>query len=107
MVPFLHRDLGEGPAYDVSAHAGVVYQDINPAEPLKGNSDHVRYLGLVSHIYVHAQGLASSGHDLGRGIPGLLESNVGADHAGPFARQTQGIGPAKTDTTTGYNSYFV
>ncbi|MBA7674885.1 hypothetical protein ES703_83110 [subsurface metagenome] len=87
-VPVSYRHLHK--RFFATAGAGVVNQDIYPAEFLDNSPHHGIHLGTVGHIHLHRHRLTSHLFDFRRRLFSPFQIKVGGDNVAAFLRQRHG-----------------
>ena len=127
-VPLLHHDSGHGlhaqeGAFQVGVDhrvevgllhhhhkavpgdAGIVHQNVNPAEFLHSGIHQGLHLGLVRHVALHGQGLGTQVLASGHGLLGSFRpAGVAQHHIGAAPGQLLADGPADAPAGTGNES---
>ena len=86
LVPDLRLEPIEG---DEASRAGVVEEDVEPAEPLDCGLDHRPHLGPFGHVGPQELGTPTAGADRGRRLRAGRTIHVGEEHGGPLGGEAR------------------
>ncbi len=101
-VPILGRELQQRPH---AHHAGVVHQNVEPAEPLDGASDHRSALLWIAYVHLKRIRLRSEGLDLSSHGFGAGCVDVSYDDLCALARVAQRDCPPDPTAAPGNERY--
>ncbi|CAN4000646.1 putative membrane protein, partial [Dysosmobacter welbionis] len=86
----------------VPGDAGIVHQNVNPAEFLHSGIHQGLHLGLVRHVALHGQGLGTQVLASGHGLLGSFRpAGVAQHHIGAAPGQLLADGPADAPAAAG------